>query len=99
YPYVWFQRETTRIYSADRKEFRTPDAQDCHTFRLQLEALANSILTGSPQENAGLEDGIACMKALVAGAYSALHNGEWIDIETVGGDLAQPVIRLRDRAA
>jgi len=99
YPYVWFQRENTRIYSASAKEFRSPDAQDCHTFRLQLEALAHSILTGTPQINASLEDGIVCVKAMVAASYSSLHGGEWIDIEAVGGDVASPYLRDRELAA
>jgi predicted dehydrogenase len=93
FPYVWFQREQTRIYSAARKMFWSPDAQDCHTFRLQLEALAQSILTGAPQINADLEDGIACVKALVAGSYSALHDGRWTDTEMVSGDVANPRAR------
>ena len=96
YPYVWFQREYTRIYSSARRVFERPDAQDCHTFRLQLEALAESILTGAPQTNADLEDGIACIQALTAGSYSALNHGQWVDIDTVGGDLASPVARGRD---
>jgi hypothetical protein len=75
--------------------FWSPDAQDCHTFRLQLEALARSILTGVPQGNANLEDGIAGIKALVAGSYSALQDGTWVDIETVCGDVASPRLRLR----
>jgi hypothetical protein len=95
FPYVWFQREHTRIYSAARQVFWSPDAQDCHTFRLQLEALAQSILTDSPQMNANLEDGIACVKALVAGALSSLHEGQWIELEGVGGDVANPIIRSR----
>ena len=99
YPYVWFQREETKIYSAARRMFWSPDAQDCHTFRLQLEAFAHSILTGAPLVNADLEDGIACVKALVAGSYSALHDGKWTDIESVGGDAANPVARSRDRLA
>jgi len=99
FPYVWFQREDTRIYSANRKMFWSPDAQDCHTFRLQLEALARSILTGVPQGNANLEDGIAGVKALVAGSYSALKDGRWVDIESVGGDVASPRLRFRDLAA
>jgi predicted dehydrogenase len=93
YPYVWFQRENTRVYSASAKEFRSPDAQDCHTFRLQLEALAHSIVTGEPQINASLEDGIACVKAMVAASYSSLHDGQWIDLESVGGDVASPYVR------
>ena len=97
FPYVWFQREQTRIYSAARQVVWSPDAQDCHTFRLQLEALAESILTGSPQLNANLEDGIACVKALVAAALSSLRDGQWIDLESVGGDVANPLIRNRGR--
>jgi len=93
YPYVWFQRENTRVYRASAKEFRSPDAQDCHTFRLQLEALAHSIATGEPQINAGLEDGIACVKAMVAASYSSLHDGQWIDLESVSGDVANPYVR------
>lgn len=56
-----------------------------HTFRLQLEALAHSILTGASQVNASLEDGIACVKAMVAASYSSLHGGQWIDLESVAG--------------
>ena len=99
YPYVWFQRERTKVYSAARKMFWSPDAQDCHTFRLQLEALAHSILTGTPQVNADLEDGIACVKALVAASYSALHDSKWTNIESIGGDVANPRTRPRDRVA
>ena len=99
YPYIWFQRENTRIYSASSKEFRSPDAQDCHTFRLQLETLAHSILTGAPQINANLEDGIACVKALVAASYSSVNDGRWIDIESVAGDVANPHLRSRELAA
>jgi predicted dehydrogenase len=99
FPYVWFQRERTRIYSAARKLSWGPDAQDCHTFRLQLESLARSILTGTPQVNANLEDGIACVKALVAGAYSALQGGEWVDIETVSGDVANPTSRVQEKSS
>lgn len=99
FPYVWFQREQTRIYSAALKRFWSPDAQDCHTFRLQLEMLAHSILSGARQVNANIDDGIACVKALVAGSYSALHDGEWIGVETVGGDVANPRARVCDLAS
>jgi len=99
YPYVWYQREQTRIYSAARKVFWSPDAQDCHTFRLQLEALARTILAGAPQANADLEDGIACVKALVAGSYSSLHDGQWVDPESVGGDVVTPFLRSRHAVA
>ncbi len=98
YPYVWYQRETTRIYSAARQVHWSPDARDCHTFRLQLESFARSILTGAPQVNATLDDGIACVKALVAASWSSLNDGHWVDVEAVGGDLAHPILRQRELA-
>jgi hypothetical protein len=66
---------------------------------LQLEMLAHSILSGARQVNANIDDGIACVKALVAGSYSALHDGEWIGVETVGGDVANPRARVCDLAS
>jgi len=93
YPCFWFHREHTRIYSAARQVYWSPDPRDCHTFRLQLEALAESILTGAPQEHAGFEDGVACSKALVAGSRSALHGGRWVEVEQQEEDVPRPYIR------
>jgi len=93
YPCFWFHREHTRIYSAARQLHWSPDSRDCHTYRLQLEALAQSILTGAPEEHAGFEDGVACSKALLAGTQSALHGGRWVDVEQQEEDEPSPYIR------
>jgi predicted dehydrogenase len=98
YPYTRFQRGYTRIYSAGRKLYWSPDARDCHTYRLQLESVAQSILHSAPLVNGDLEDGIACVKALVAGSYSSLNGGQWVDIEDAGGDWANPLLRDRELA-
>jgi predicted dehydrogenase len=98
YPYTRFQRGHTRIYSAARQLYWSPDASDSDTYRIQLESLAQSILHGAPLVNGGLEDGIACVKALVAGAYSSLNGGQWVDIEDAAGDWSSPLLCKRELA-
>lgn len=87
YPYIWFQREErVEIYDAATKTVFRPDSQDANTFRLQLEALADTILHGAQLVNANLEDGIAAVKAMVAISHSARHGGDWVRVEEVEGD-------------
>ena len=70
-----------------------PDGQDTNTFRLQLEALADTILQGAPMVNANLEDGIAAVKVMVAISHSARHGGDWVNVEEVEGDLANSFLK------
>ena len=94
YPYVWFQREErVKIYDAHAKTVSRPDGQDTNTFRLQLEALADTILQGAPLVNANLEDGIAAVKALVAIGHSARHGGDWVNVDEVEGDLEHSFLK------
>jgi hypothetical protein len=94
YPYVWFQREErVEIYEAQTKTIFRPDGQDANTFRLQLEALADTILRGTPMVNANLEDGIAAVKVMVAIGHSARHGGDWVHVEEVEGDLANSFLK------
>jgi predicted dehydrogenase len=100
YPYVWFQREErVEIYEAHTKTISRPDGQDTNTFRLQLEALADTILQGAPLVNANLEDGIAAVKAMVAIGHSARHGGDWVNVEEVEGDLAHSFLKRPKLAA
>ena len=90
FPYVWFQREQrVEIYDAHTRSIARPEGQDTNTFRLQLEALADTILKGAPLQNANLEDGIEAVKAMVAVGHSARHGSNWVNIEELEGDLAQ----------
>jgi predicted dehydrogenase len=74
FPYVWFQRENrVEVYNAQARTIVRPEGQDANTFRLQLEALADTILNGAPLLNANLEDGIEAVKAMVAVGHSARH--------------------------
>ncbi|MGA8479912.1 MAG: Gfo/Idh/MocA family oxidoreductase [Chthoniobacterales bacterium] len=94
YPYVWFQREErVEIYEAHTQMIFRPDGQDTNTFRLQLEALADTILQGAPMVNANLEDGIAAVKVMVAISHSARHGGDWVNVEEVEGDLANSFLK------
>jgi predicted dehydrogenase len=94
FPYVWFQREQrVEIYDAGAHTIARPEGQDTNTFRLQLEALADTILNGAPLLNANLEDGIEAVKAMVAVGHSARHGGDWVNIEEVEGDLAHSYLK------
>jgi hypothetical protein len=100
FPYVWFQREhRVEIYEAHTHTIVRPEGQDTNTFRLQLEALADTILKGAPLVNANLEDGIEAVKAMVAVGHSARHGGSWVNIEEVEGDLAHSNLKWPHLAA
>jgi predicted dehydrogenase len=99
-PYVWFQREhRVEIYDAQARTIARPEGRDTNTFRLQLEALADTILNGAPLLNANLEDGIEAVKAMVAVGHSARHGGDWVNIEEVEGDLAHSYLKPTQIAA
>jgi hypothetical protein len=87
------------IYEAHTRSTFRPEGQDTNTFRLQLEALADTILKGAPLVNANLEDGIEAVKAMVAVGHSARHGGDWVNVEEVEGDLAQSYLKWPELAA
>ena len=87
------------IYEAHTRSSSRPEGQDTNTFRLQLEALADTILRGAPLVNANLEDGIEAVKVMVAVGHSARHGGDWVNVEKVEGDLAHSHLRRPQLAA
>jgi predicted dehydrogenase len=100
FPYVWFQREQrVEIYEVHTRSSSRPEGQDTNTFRLQLEAIADTILKGAPLVNANLEDGIEAVKVMVAVGHSARHGGDWVNVEEVEGDLAHSHLRRPQLAA
>ncbi len=54
---------------ADRQYHRVL-GEDSYTYKLQIEAFAETIIHGVPQRGAGVQDGIAAMRAMVAIARS-----------------------------
>jgi predicted dehydrogenase len=69
-PWYYKTSEVDIFHESDGMTRRVLGA-DGHFYRRQLEGFANTILNGTSQEGAGLEDGIACARAMVAIAQSA----------------------------
>jgi predicted dehydrogenase len=59
---------------------------DGHFYRRQLEGFADTILNGTPQTGADIEDGIASVRAMGAIAQSA-RTGQPVTLAEVSGAL------------
>ena len=59
-------------------------ARTRHTYKLQIEGFAATILDGIPQAGASLNDGLAAVQALVAIARS-VETGEHVRLDEVRG--------------
>ncbi|NJM29675.1 MAG: gfo/Idh/MocA family oxidoreductase, partial [Rhizobiales bacterium] len=57
---------------------------DGHFYRRQLEGFADSVLTGKPVPGADIDDGVACIRAMVAIQQSAL-TGKPVRLDSVSG--------------
>ena len=51
-------------------QFHRPLGEDAHTYKLQIEGFADTILDGAPMAGATVDDGLAAMRAMVAIARS-----------------------------
>ena len=58
--------------------------EDAFTYKLQLEGFADTVLHGTPQHGANIDDGIAAMRAMVAISRSA-ETGEAVRLADVSG--------------
>ncbi len=82
---AWFHKASVvECFSAADRVFRRPLGEDAHTYRLQLEGFADSVLHGAPLHGAGVEDGLAAMQALAAIAQS-VQNGERVRLADATG--------------
>ena len=81
----WFHKTAqVECYSEKTREYRRPLGEDAYTYKLQIENFADAILHGRPQRGAGIDDGIAAMRAMVAIARSA-ETGEKVALSEVKG--------------
>ncbi|TAK26387.1 MAG: Gfo/Idh/MocA family oxidoreductase [Chloroflexota bacterium] len=81
----WFHKSSeVECFSTRDRVYRRPLGEDAHTYKLQLEGFADTILDGGPQVGANVEDGIANTRALVAIARSCA-GGEWVRLDAVTG--------------
>ena len=67
----WYHKSSVvECFSAKDRQYRRPIGEDAHTYKLQLESFADTILHGKPQHGANIDDGVAAMRAMVAIARS-----------------------------
>ena len=81
----WFHKASVvECFSAKDRQFYRPLGEDAHTYKLQLESFADTILHGTPQQGANADDGVAALRALVAIARS-VETGERVRLADVTG--------------
>jgi predicted dehydrogenase len=83
----WFHKSSAvECFSARSGQFCRPLGEDAYTYKLQIENFADTILNGLPQRGAGIDDGVAALRALVAIARSA-ETGQKVGLSEVSGGL------------
>ena len=81
----WFHKSSeVECFSEKDRIYRRPLGADAHSYKLQLEGFADTILNGAPQHGANIEDGVAALRALVAIARST-ESGDQVRLAGVAG--------------
>jgi predicted dehydrogenase len=81
----WFHKAANvECFSVKDRQFHRPLGEDAHTYKLQIEGFADTILRGAPQQGADIDDGVAAVRAMVAVARSA-ESGERVALAGVTG--------------
>jgi predicted dehydrogenase len=80
----YFRASEVDIFHEKDATSRRPLGADGHFFRRQLEGLADTVLNGAPMRGAGVEDGIASIRAMIAIARS-VESGERVALDSVTG--------------
>lgn len=66
-PLPWYHKSGhVECYSDRDGQFRRVLGEDAYTYKLQLEGFASTILDGTPQWGANVEDGLAAVRAMAA---------------------------------
>ncbi len=67
----WFHKSSlVECFSEKDRQFHRPLGEEAHTYKLQIESFADTILHGLPQHGTTVDEGLAAMRALVAIARS-----------------------------
>ncbi len=83
----WFYRSSeVEIFDERTASYQRPLGADGHFYRRQLEGFADTILNGAPMRGAGVEDGVASVRAMVAVAQS-VRSGQAVRLDGVSGAL------------
>jgi len=82
----WFHKPSqVECFSVKDRQFHRPLGEDAHSYKRQIEGFADTILHGAPPHGAGIDDGVAAMRAMVAIARSAETGGRVRLAEVRGG--------------
>jgi predicted dehydrogenase len=83
----WFHKSSkVECFSARDRQFRRVLGEDAHTYKLQIEAFAATILAGQPPHGATVDDGLAAVRAMVAIARS-VESGTHVRLDEVTGEV------------
>ena len=83
----WFHKSSeVECFSTADGQYRRVLGADAYTYKLQIEGFADTILHGTPQLGATVDDGTAAVRALVAISRS-VEAGTWIRLDEVTGDV------------
>ena len=81
----WYHKSSmVECFSEKDRQFHRPLGEDAHTYKLQIEGFADTILHGKAQHGATVADGLAAMRALVAIARS-VERAETVKLGEVTG--------------
>lgn len=82
----YFKSSEVECFSMRDGQYHRPLGADGHAFRRQMEGFADVILKGVPATGAGVEDGLAALRALSAIGYSA-RTGQRVALSEAPGSL------------
>ena len=83
----WYHKTSVvECFSQKDRQFHRPLGEDAYTYKLQIENFADAILHGRPQRGAGIDDGLAAMRVMVAIARAA-ESGQRVETSTVKGSV------------
>lgn len=76
-PNPWYLRSSeVECFSTRDGQYHRVLGEDGHAYKRQIEGFAETILHGAPQHGAGIEDGVAAIRTLVAISRS-VETGAW----------------------
>lgn len=81
----WYLRSSeVECFSVRDGQYHRVLGEDAHVYRLQLEGFADTILHGTPQHGATIQDGVAAVRTLAAISRS-VESGAWVAVADVTG--------------
>lgn len=81
----WYHKAShVECFSTKDRQFHRPLGEDAYTYKRQIEDWADTILHGTPQQGANIDDGLAAMRAMVAIARS-VETGQFVSLAEVAG--------------